>query len=96
MGLDEERTRRLRLHTKQQRDALRERILEVSRGIVRNEGIASLSMRKLADRSTTRPRRSIFISEAAEKLRERCATKGMRNCARLSCRTRASRMPPRA
>lgn len=49
MGLDEERTRRLRLHTKQQRDALRERILEVSRGIVRNEGIASLSMRKLAD-----------------------------------------------
>lgn len=49
MSPDEERTRRLRQHKRGQRDALRERILEVSRGIVRSEGIASLSMRRLAD-----------------------------------------------
>lgn len=49
MSLDEERTRRLQEHKQQQRDALRERILEASRGIVRSEGIGSLSMRKLAD-----------------------------------------------
>ncbi|WP_244813581.1 TetR/AcrR family transcriptional regulator [Caballeronia sp. Lep1P3] len=39
----------MRQHKRQQREALRERILEVSRGIVRSEGLASLSMRKLAD-----------------------------------------------
>ncbi|MDR5738512.1 TetR/AcrR family transcriptional regulator [Caballeronia sp. LZ016] len=49
IGPDEERTRQLRQHKQRQRDALRERILEVSRGIVRSEGLASLSMRKLAD-----------------------------------------------
>jgi len=49
MSVDEERTRQLRQQQQQQREALRERILEVSRGIVRSEGLASLSMRKLAD-----------------------------------------------
>ncbi|WP_062604412.1 TetR/AcrR family transcriptional regulator [Caballeronia calidae] len=45
MGLQERRTEQRR----EQRQALRERILEVSREIVKREGFASLSMRKLAD-----------------------------------------------
>jgi AcrR family transcriptional regulator len=48
MSVDDAPTRQSR-HKKQQRDALRERILEVSRGIVKKEGLASLSMRKLAE-----------------------------------------------
>ncbi|WP_250499401.1 TetR/AcrR family transcriptional regulator [Caballeronia sp. GAWG1-5s-s] len=48
MSVDDAPTRQSR-HKKQQRDALRERILEVSRGIVKREGLASLSMRKLAE-----------------------------------------------
>ncbi|WP_250472209.1 TetR/AcrR family transcriptional regulator [Caballeronia sp. GAFFF1] len=48
MSVDDARARQSR-HKKQQRDALRERILEVSRGIVKREGLASLSMRKLAE-----------------------------------------------
>ncbi|WP_244848563.1 TetR/AcrR family transcriptional regulator [Caballeronia sp. SL2Y3] len=49
MSVDDARTRQSRHNKKQQRDALRERILEVSRGIVKREGLASLSMRKLAE-----------------------------------------------
>ncbi|SAK54459.1 TetR family transcriptional regulator [Caballeronia glebae] len=45
MGPQERRTEQRR----EQREALRERILEVSREIVRREGFASLSMRKLAE-----------------------------------------------
>ncbi|MDR5854408.1 TetR/AcrR family transcriptional regulator [Caballeronia sp. LZ062] len=48
-SLDAARTRQSRQHKQQQRDALRERILKVSRGIVKREGLASLSMRKLAE-----------------------------------------------
>ncbi|WP_061134512.1 TetR/AcrR family transcriptional regulator [Caballeronia fortuita] len=45
MASQERRTEQRR----EQREALRERILEVSREIVRREGFASLSMRKLAE-----------------------------------------------
>jgi AcrR family transcriptional regulator len=45
MGLQAHRTEQRR----EQREALRERILDVSREIVRREGFASLSMRKLAE-----------------------------------------------
>ncbi|MDR5764993.1 TetR/AcrR family transcriptional regulator [Caballeronia sp. LZ008] len=45
MGSQERRTEQRR----EQREALRERILEVSREIVKREGFASLSMRKLAE-----------------------------------------------
>jgi AcrR family transcriptional regulator len=45
MGLQERRTEQRR----EQRQALRERILDVSREIVKREGFASLSMRKLAE-----------------------------------------------
>ncbi|SPB18621.1 TetR family transcriptional regulator [Caballeronia novacaledonica] len=45
MGPQERRTEQRR----EQRQALRERILEVSREIVKREGFASLSMRKLAE-----------------------------------------------
>jgi AcrR family transcriptional regulator len=45
MGSQERRTEQRR----EQREALRERILEVSRAIVKREGFASLSMRKLAE-----------------------------------------------
>ncbi|SAL62721.1 TetR family transcriptional regulator [Caballeronia peredens] len=45
IGLQERRTKQRR----EQREALRERILEVSREIVKRDGFASLSMRKLAE-----------------------------------------------
>ncbi|VXB93031.1 TetR family transcriptional regulator [Burkholderia sp. 8Y] len=49
MSLDDARARQLRQQKQQQRNALRERILDVSRGIVKSEGLASLSMRRLAE-----------------------------------------------